>query len=243
MFSRSPLGCVNTFSFLSLLLTPRISLSVSPISPYLLTPAFPLFLPLYLHVSCIPHTYLMTAPLLGFLLYPSILPRLRYPILFQLALLIFSPIQLYRLWLAHICFGMLRRSTGPRSAIHLLPTSIWKLPGLSYLRYLQLLCIFLRSYTLSIFPSTLLVSYSIRFCNPLGAFNIPAKSSANINPDNASYFLPSFTLPKTATIGIPWYQRTCVKQRRTHPTHRIKYSIARAHILVFTLGYECMKQR
>ena len=38
-----------------------------------------------------------------------------------------------------------------RSVIHLLPTSIWKLPGSPYLRYIQLLHTFLRSLSLSIY--------------------------------------------------------------------------------------------
>ena len=48
-----------------------------------------------------------TVSLLGFLLYPSIFFRLRYPTLFQLAFSWLSPIQSYQLWLATF-FGLLR---------------------------------------------------------------------------------------------------------------------------------------
>ena len=50
--------------------------------------------------SCTPQTSVWTTDLLGFLLCPSILSRLRYPTFFQLALLLLSPIQPYQLWLA-----------------------------------------------------------------------------------------------------------------------------------------------
>ena len=81
-----PLGRANTFSFLFLLLTPRKSLSVPPPSPCFLALASPYFYP--------------TVSLLGFLLYPPIFSRLRYPTLFKLALLLLSPIQPYQLWMA-----------------------------------------------------------------------------------------------------------------------------------------------
>ena len=54
---------------------------------------------LHLLLSCTPQASLWTVSLLGFLLYLSILSRLRYPTLSQLALLLLSPIQPYQLWL------------------------------------------------------------------------------------------------------------------------------------------------
>ena len=88
--SRGPFGRSNTFSFLSVLLGPRKPLSVPPLSPCFLALAFPLFLSFLLLLSCTPRSYLRTVSLLGFLLYPSILSRLRYPTLFQLVLLLLS---------------------------------------------------------------------------------------------------------------------------------------------------------
>ena len=43
-----------------------------------------------------------TVSLFGFILYPSILSRLRYPTLLQLALSLLSPIQPYQLWRAKL---------------------------------------------------------------------------------------------------------------------------------------------
>ena len=64
-FSRSPLGRVNTFLFLSLLLTHHISSSVLPPSPCLLALAFPFFLSFLLLLFCTPQTCLWTVLLLG----------------------------------------------------------------------------------------------------------------------------------------------------------------------------------
>ena len=99
-FLRSPLGRANSFSFLFLLLIPRKSLSVSPLSPCFLALAFPLFLYFLLLLSCTPQTSLWTVYLLGFLLQPCVLSRLCYPTVSQLALLLPSPIHPYQLWLA-----------------------------------------------------------------------------------------------------------------------------------------------
>ena len=68
--------------------------------------ALPSFLSFLLLLSCTSQTSLRTASLLGFLLCPSILSRLRYPTLFQLALSLLSPIQAYQIWL-ETSFGML----------------------------------------------------------------------------------------------------------------------------------------
>ena len=104
--TRTPMGRATTFSFLSsLLLTPCVCLSGPHLSPYFLALFFPFFLPFLLLLSCTPQTYLWTISLLGFLLYPSIFSRLRYPILFQLGLSLLSLIQPYQLWLATF-FGM-----------------------------------------------------------------------------------------------------------------------------------------
>ena len=101
---------------------PRISLSVYPIPPFFLALALPLFLSFLLLLPCIPQTSLKTSSLLGFSLYPSILSQSRYLTLFQLALLLRSPVQLYQnydwqplFWdvlylilpfqLSHVCFG------------------------------------------------------------------------------------------------------------------------------------------
>ena len=56
--SRSPLGRANTFSFLSDTLAPRLSASVPPLSPCLLTLAFPLLLSFLLLVSLVPRKLL-----------------------------------------------------------------------------------------------------------------------------------------------------------------------------------------
>ena len=99
-FSRSPLGRANTFSFLFLLLTPRKSLECSsPFTLFLIASLSRISI-FYFTSVLYPQTSLWTASLLGFLLYPSMLYRLRYPTLFQLALLLLSPIQPYQLWLA-----------------------------------------------------------------------------------------------------------------------------------------------
>ena len=107
-FSRSPLGRANTFSFLLLLLTPRKSLSIPP-SPHDLT------LRSLSHLS-FSVTSVLYPPNLSMdkcsisswfpPIYPSILSRLRYPTLLQLALLLLSPIQPYQLWLATSYCGM-----------------------------------------------------------------------------------------------------------------------------------------
>ena len=72
------LGRANTFSFLFLLLTPRKSLSVPPLSPCFLTLAFPLCLILsFTSVLCPPNLSMYL-----FLVSSCILPyfsRLRYP--------------------------------------------------------------------------------------------------------------------------------------------------------------------
>ena len=104
-FSRSLLGRANTFSFLFLLLTSRKSLKSSS--------SFTLFLSASLCLISIfsftsvlyPQTCRWTVSLLGFLLYPSMLSRLRYPALFQLALLLPSPIQPSQLLLATFVFA------------------------------------------------------------------------------------------------------------------------------------------
>ena len=98
-FSRSPLGCADTFSFQYLPSTPRISQSIYPLSPRFLAVAFPFLLSLLLLLSCTRQTPLWTVPLLG-LVNSFIFARLRYPILLQLALLLFSPTQPYQLWRA-----------------------------------------------------------------------------------------------------------------------------------------------
>ena len=57
-------------------------------------------------MSCTRQTSLYTVqPLLGLPLNPSIFFRLRYPILFQLALLLFSPMQSYQLSMAGNLFS------------------------------------------------------------------------------------------------------------------------------------------
>ena len=111
--SRILLGRANTISSLFLLLTPRKSLSVPPLSPCFIAPAFPLFLSFLLLLSCIPQTYLWTVSPLGFLLYPSILSRLRYSTLLRLSpfsyFLPYSPISygwqpLFGMFLTYIAF-------------------------------------------------------------------------------------------------------------------------------------------
>ena len=96
-FSRNPLDRANTFSFPFLLLASRASLSVLSLSRYFL--AFPFFLSLPVLLSCTPPNLSMDSisswfPLIFFN------SLLRYPTLFQLALLLLSPIQPYQLWLA-----------------------------------------------------------------------------------------------------------------------------------------------
>ena len=98
-FPRSPLGRADTFSFQYLPQTPCISPSVSPFSPYLLALAVPFLLSFLLRLSCTHQTYLKIVPLLGLPLNPSLFSRLGHLILFQLALLSFSPIQPYQPWL------------------------------------------------------------------------------------------------------------------------------------------------
>ena len=78
-FSRSPLGRANTFSFPSLLVTPRISLNVPPCSPSFLALDFTRLLSPIKRLACTPQACLWTGPLLGFFLGPSRSVRLRYP--------------------------------------------------------------------------------------------------------------------------------------------------------------------
>ena len=67
---------------------------------------FRLSLSSLLLLSCTSRTSLRTSLLLGFLLRPSIRsPIQRYPTLFQLALLLLSPIQLYQSWLSTSSLG------------------------------------------------------------------------------------------------------------------------------------------
>ena len=99
-FSRSPSGRANTFSFPSLLLTHQTSRSVPPPSPCFFALYFPLFLSFFLLTLCPPQTFLRAVYYLGFLLYPAILSRLRYPTLSQLALSLRSPTQPCQLRLA-----------------------------------------------------------------------------------------------------------------------------------------------
>ena len=73
--------------------------SVCPLSPYFLALAFPSLLSFLLLLSCTRQTSLRTVPFLG-LINPSIFFRLFYPMSFHFALLSFSPIQPYQLWLA-----------------------------------------------------------------------------------------------------------------------------------------------
>ena len=90
--SRSPMGRANTFSFQLLLLAPRKSLGVPPSSPLLLSTRRSLiFILSSTYILCPANLPMGSIYLLGFLLYPSILSRLRYPTLFQLALLLLSP--------------------------------------------------------------------------------------------------------------------------------------------------------
>ena len=80
---------------------------MSPLSPCFLALAFLLFLSFLLLMSCARRTSLWTVYHHGFLLYPSMLSRLRYPTLFQLSpfryFLPYSPCQV---WLATSLFGM-----------------------------------------------------------------------------------------------------------------------------------------
>ena len=99
-FSRSPLGRANTFSFQYLPSTPRISPSDYPLSPYFVALAF-------FVSSVLSSTYVLYPPKFSigstsfwsspifFHIFSTTLS-----ILFQLALLLFSPVQPYQLWLA-----------------------------------------------------------------------------------------------------------------------------------------------
>ena len=108
-FSRFPLGRATTF-VPYIFLPARISRRSSPFTLFL-GASLSLVLSFLSLLSCTPQTYLWTAYLLGFLLCPSILSRLRCPSLFQLAVLLLSPIHLYQLWLAfsflHVPYFML----------------------------------------------------------------------------------------------------------------------------------------
>ena len=101
-FSRGPLGRANTFSFLFLLLTPRIPLPSH--SPYFLVlRPIPFCTSNILFLCCMyPLNFSMDKCLFQIpsYVYPSILPPLRNPIFFQLILLLRSPVQPYQLWLA-----------------------------------------------------------------------------------------------------------------------------------------------
>ena len=79
---------------------PEYISSVCRLAPYFLALAFPFLLSFLLLLSCTRQTSLWTVPLLG-LIYASIFSRLFYPMLFHFALLLFSPIQPYQLWLAN----------------------------------------------------------------------------------------------------------------------------------------------
>ena len=100
-FSRSLLGGANTFLFPSLRLIPRKPKGFSDFTLFL-SASLPLLsiLSSTVLLRCTSQTSLRTSSLLGLLIYHSILSQLRFPTLFQLALLVFSPIQLYQLWLA-----------------------------------------------------------------------------------------------------------------------------------------------
>ena len=101
VFAKSNRPCKYVFIPIPWLNRPYTSLSsVSPISPFFLALVFPSFYPFLLLLSCTSQTSMWTSSLLGFLLCPSVLPRLRYPTLFQLALLLLSPTQLYQRRLA-----------------------------------------------------------------------------------------------------------------------------------------------
>ena len=85
VFSRGTFVRANTFSFTFLRAPPRKSLSVPPPSHRFLPLAFPLFVPVTFLLSCTPQPSRWTVTL-GFLLHPPLLSRLRYSIIFQLAL-------------------------------------------------------------------------------------------------------------------------------------------------------------
>ena len=301
-FSRSPLGRANTFSFLYISsLTPRMYRNVPPLSRcFLALRGCHFFLPgmIYFTSALYPPNLSMDGTSSWFNissrfhpLYPSIISRPRYAILFQLALLLLTPIHPYQRWLvtsslassllyipisiflksllvlsgyilssalssmllvvlehrvnstflsavictvsssstkfafpSHTCpayfsFGTItfrRRRililvsrcesdriafvlptcavpfpitfamcasheqsfeisapyTGLQSVIHLLPASIRKLPGLPYLRYIQLVRAFQRSLSVSFSSCTLRSAFPICFCNPSGVTEV-----------------------------------------------------------------------
>ena len=92
----------NTLSFPSIILTPPISVSIPPLLPYFLSLAFPFLLSFLLLLSCtlelLYGQYLFLVS--SYKICASILSRLRYLTLFQLALLLLSPIQPSQPWLA-----------------------------------------------------------------------------------------------------------------------------------------------
>ena len=98
-FSRSQLGGANTFSFKYLPSTPRITLRDSPRSPYFSALTFPFSSIIYFTSVLYPPNFFIDSisywspPLPYFLDYVI-------PMVFQLALLLFSPIRPYQLWLA-----------------------------------------------------------------------------------------------------------------------------------------------
>ena len=98
-FSRSPSGRADTFSFQYLPQPPHVSKCFSFFTLFLSASLSLSSIVHFASVSCTRQISLWTVPLLGFL-NPSIFSRLRYPILFQLAIFLFSPIQPYQLWLA-----------------------------------------------------------------------------------------------------------------------------------------------
>ena len=91
---------VQILSFQYVPSTPRISLKCSPRSPHFLPLTSPFLLFFLLLLSRTRRICVQTVYLFGLLLTPSIFSRLRCPIFFQLALLSFSLIQPYQLWLA-----------------------------------------------------------------------------------------------------------------------------------------------
>ena len=88
-FWRSPVGHTNTFSILS----SRISLECSSSFTLFSALVVPFFLSFPLLLSCTPQIHPWTLSLLGFLLFPSMLYRLRFPTLVQLAVSLHYPIQ------------------------------------------------------------------------------------------------------------------------------------------------------
>ena len=121
-FSRSPLGRANTLAFLSLLLNPRISLKVLVSFTLFCSASLALDSILsFASVLYLPQTCLWTVSLLEFLLFNRLFHAYSptHPTLFQLALVLLSPIQPRQLLLAtsllscsvlsHVCISAFSR--------------------------------------------------------------------------------------------------------------------------------------